>query len=233
MVEKNKQEIQKESGPLDLKKISLIALSSFLVIMILAIPISSSIRNQEGVLYVKSKGYVKFSGLLSFGSLYITNTTKKYHKWKKTALLDRDDNFNFTILSLNNIVDIHLIPKKEKIDVKATGGVSGVYLGTYRINAEGHNGFMYIRQKNGYLYGTIRFPKYANGAYEKMKYLQIKGNYISFTRSAQTSAEVRYVGVSKKFIQQYRGAYKRGGWYITGTYKIPGSIRNWKAYKIK
>jgi hypothetical protein len=231
-MEKKQNEKKKKELSFDVKIIGLIAALCILLIMIIAVPLSSSIRGQQGVIYVKAKGYVKFTGFLSFGSVLVTNTAKTYHKWKKTALNDVDDDYSFTILTLDDVVDIHLIPMKEK-NKAANNGVSPFYVGNYTINAEGNNGYMYIRKKNGYVYGTIRFPKYANGVYEKMKYLVIKGNNISFTRSADTSAEVRYIGVSKRFKQQYRGVYKKGGWYITGTYKIPGSIRNWKAYKIK
>jgi len=208
-------------------------LAILLLIGLILIPVSSFIRGQEGIIRIREKGYVKFNSFMSIGSVILADKSKTFYQQKKKALNHSVDDYSLSLISLNNVTDVHFIKKKKNENLAKEGAIPTIYLGIYKINAEGNIGYIYIKQKNGYIYGSIRFPNYAKGVYEKMKYLKINNRYISFIRSAQTSAEVRYIGASKKFIQKYSGVYTRNGRIISGTYKIPGSIRNWKAYKIK
>ncbi|HQG43056.1 MAG TPA: hypothetical protein PLE64_10140, partial [Spirochaetota bacterium] len=61
--------------------------------------------------------------------------------------------------------------------------VPPLYLGTYHINASGHDGILVLQVKDGLLYGAVRFPDWANGVWEPLKGVVIKNNTLYFTRS--------------------------------------------------
>ena len=167
------------------------------------------------------------------GNILIGRISDNNFTTRRNALSARtiDKALSWQYLRMEEISFIEIETKEKEEDRKDL--TASRFLGAYRINAEGNMGYLYLREKNGRLYGTIRFPNYANGVYEGIKNLKISKNRISFTRSATTSKELKRIGVSSFFKQDYSGWFNKKGNYIQGQYVIPGSIRNWKAYKIK
>ncbi|MCP4138089.1 MAG: hypothetical protein GY754_44410 [bacterium] len=199
-------------------------------------------------------------GMCSSYKALIKNTDKKYYKAKavyiigdtllclkdseiytsrKRALKGEDKSFSPAIVSMKDVVFIELIhdpeekPEPEE-KPRAAGSVSGRYLGKYRINAENNHGFLYLkRSKSGRAYGSIVFPKWARGVFEKLKNVKVENGRIRFTRSATSRQEMERLGINKPFTQKYSGVYKQGGYRIDGTYSIPTGNRNWAAVKVK
>ena len=122
---------------------------------------------------------------------------------------------------------------KEDSEENNKGKYDNNLLGTYKINVAGHEGYLYLKQKNNRLYGGVKFPNWANGVYEPLKNIKIEKNRIYFTRSATSIKEVRRIGASSYFTQTYSGTYYAKGREIKGFYKHSGAKHSWKAEKIK
>jgi hypothetical protein len=106
------------------------------------------------------------------------------------------------------------------------------YIGKYRINAAGNNGFLFIGASGGALYGSIRFPDWGRGAVEPLKSIGIVNGKLRFIRSVTTQREMGLTGASGYFIQEYSGEYRQSGKMIKGYYTVRGQRKYWEAYKI-
>ena len=133
------------------------------------------------------------------------------------------------ILSMKDVAFIEIIPDRDDAGIE----VPPSYLGTYRINASGHQGYLFLGVTDGRLYGSIRFPKWAKGVYEPLKGLGISGNTIRFVRSVTTAAEMKRVGAPVYFTQSYTGTYGAGGATIKGFYVRDGANYMWEAVKVR
>ncbi|HXK66536.1 MAG TPA: hypothetical protein PK348_09735, partial [Spirochaetota bacterium] len=107
------------------------------------------------------------------------------------------------------------------------------YLGVYHINASGHEGILVLQVKDGVLYGSVRFPNWANGVWEPLKGVNIKNNTLWFTRSVTNEQERIKTGAREYFTQQYVGTYKDNGKKIIGFYKLRGAKYLFEAYRKK
>ncbi len=107
------------------------------------------------------------------------------------------------------------------------------YLGTYHINASGHEGILVLQVKDGKLYGSVRFPNWANGVWEPLKGVNIKNNTLLFTRSVTNEQERIKTGAREYFTQYYVGTYKDNGKKIIGFYKSRGAKYLFEAYRKK
>jgi hypothetical protein len=92
---------------------------------------------------------------------------------------------------------------------------------------------MSLRAGGGSLYGTIRFPDWGRGATEYLRNVRIVGGKIYFTRSATTAKEIRRLGTTSYFTQEYSGEYFRSGNFIRGYYTVQGARKSWEAFKTK
>ena len=111
--------------------------------------------------------------------------------------------------------------------------VPPLYLGTYHINASGHDGILVLQVKDGLLYGAVRFPDWANGVWEPLKGVVIKNNTLYFTRSVTNEKERLKTGAREYFTQYYVGTYKENGKKIVGFYKSRGAKYLFEAYRKK
>lgn len=107
------------------------------------------------------------------------------------------------------------------------------YLGVYHINASGHEGILVLQVKDGVLYGSVRFPNWANGVWEPLKGVSIKNNTLWFTRSVTNEQERVKTGAREYFTQQYVGTYKDNGKKIIGFYTLRGAKYLFEAYRKK
>jgi hypothetical protein len=154
---------------------------------------------------------------------------------KRSAAINSKPSFVPSFVSLRDIVLIEIVftEEEEEFDDDYDGVVPRNYLGKYRIHLSGHVGNLYISQKNGRLYASARFPKWAKGVYERLKYVRIRKNRIYFTRSVQTIKEMRRVGASNYFVQKFRGKFTENGAMIIGKFTNRGAEQSFEAYKIK
>lgn len=137
---------------------------------------------------------------------------------------EKIDSIYYIIESASNEEDLDNENKEQKFDSS--------YLGNYKVKVSGHVGYLYIRYKNNYLYGGLKFPDWANGVYEPLKSLRIKNGYISFTRSATTVKELRRIGASSYYTQKFSGRFYKNGKIIKGFFYNSGSKQSWEAEKL-
>ena len=83
---------------------------------------------------------------------------------------------------------------------------------------QGHRGVLYLREKNNKLHGTIRFPKWGNGAVEYLRSVSIGDGRIKFTRSANSAKEINRLGANYYFTQRFYGKYSASGNKIEGNF---------------
>ncbi len=107
------------------------------------------------------------------------------------------------------------------------------YAGNYRMSAAGHKGYLYLRDREGRPYGTVKFPGWGKGVNEPLKSLAVKGRHISFVRSVTTEAERKRIGAPSLFIQNYFGQFSGNGRFVRGHFVRAGTRYAWSAEKVK
>jgi len=127
-----------------------------------------------------------------------------------------ESSYSLSILSLNELRLIEIEQPEVEADIIGEGPVDIKYLGSYKIQLQGYIGKLRLYKNKDKISGTVRFPDWANGKTEYLKNIRISGDRISFTRSANTDAEVRRLGASSYFTQRFTGRYTHGGRYIKG-----------------
>jgi hypothetical protein len=135
------------------------------------------------------------------------------------------------IVSLGDIRIIEIIPGEEK--EPESGDLPIRHYGIFKINASGHIGYLYLSDNNGTVYGTIRFPEWGLGSYEKLKDIRVGKDSITFTRSVTTAQEMRKTGAPVYFTQKYQGTYSLGGKFIKGQYRTSQGKFLWEAQRVK
>ncbi len=196
--------------------------------------------------------------LVFFNSSYtaiITNTDSKFYRARilfiagdtmvcikysgeydkrRSALDARESGFNLSVIPMSDVANIEVVPDfNVTVYAQDDGDIATKYLGKFKVDVAGNIGYLYLKKRDGRLQGTIRFPDWANGAYEPLKSLWISKGKIGFIRSVDTPREAKYVGVSTYFIQEYSGAYVRKGNMIEGTYISRGVKNQWRAYRLR
>ncbi len=188
-------------------------------------------RNATYTVVIKDENSRYYTGraLLIMGNHLVVTRDTKDHANRYLAVNRPGEERKTVSIDMRTIRLIEIIPDVEE----TTGDYPSGYLGTYAVNASGHRGYLLIQYKNDRLYGTIRFPKWAKGAYEPCKGIRITGNRIYFTRSVTSVRELRRVGATTYFTQQYSGTYYNNGKYIKGFYLRDGGKFMWEATKIQ
>lgn len=105
------------------------------------------------------------------------------------------------------------------------------YLGVYDVRVSGHKGILYLRIRNNKLKGTLRFPKWAKGSWERCKSIKIRGNSLFFIRSVTSPKERKRVGAPHFFKQVYRARFYKKGKKIVGTYSLGKERTSWEGKK--
>ncbi len=197
-----------------------------------ALPFILSIASSQRALVRETDGafYLVRSYTIAGKHLLCLRTAESFTS-KKAALESPDAGLRPALISLETVAFIEILhdapPEAE------AGPVPGSHLGTYRINASGNPGYLFLGAKDGYVYGSVRFPQWGRGAMEGLKGVRIQGNRISFIRSVNTQAERERTGAPTYFTQVYTGEYRNGGRAIQGRYMVGGSPRMWDAQKAR
>ncbi len=189
-------------------------------------------------------------------TVLVRDTESRYYRAKKVALFGNsmlcmrepgdypnrgkamaggDVSYRLSLVSLKTVAFIEIIPLPDDTPQVDTGplGFPPHYLGTYRVNAAGNDGSLFIGIKNGYVYGFIRFPDWGKGVAEPMKGLRISGKRIQFVRSITSPKELNHTGANTYFSQQYYGEFTADGRGIQGFYLVSGQKKSWEAYRQK
>jgi hypothetical protein len=202
-----------------------------------ALLLSTMYTAKDGAVKLGTGKYLKISSAFSLPGYYLVQRAADEFQSKDAALNDASPATKISFISMNDIDSIEFAPTKET--AKASGSRDNWsatlkdYIGEYKINAAGNNGFLYLYARNGQLYGTIRFPGWGKGAVENLKNVRINAGTISFTRSAQTKAELDNLAVHTAFVQNYTGNYVHSGKSIKGTYESLRVTKYWNAEKIR
>lgn len=213
-------------------KILIIILSSIIFLMMI-LPFYFSLATSSHVLVKNYKGkYYNARVIFMTQNFLICFKENKVYKKRKNAI-NANPSYSISYVSLNDVVQIELVfDIEEDDDEEETGTVPKKYLGKYKINLSGHEGYLIIRQKRGKLYATCRFPRWAKGALETLKRVRVRKNRIYFTRSVRTAKELRRIGANNYFVQKFKGEYIENGTMIVGKFTNRGAEQSWEAYKI-
>jgi len=212
-----------------LKTASITAAASFvlaaLVIALFAVTASTSALVQE-----RGKGWYRARDMVIAGDTMICMRDTACHASRRLALRIPVKKYRFSMMSMRDVAFIEVIPPRDK----DTGTVPAQYLGSYRIVASAHRGYLKLWAFKGRIYGSIRFPEWANGVVEPLKGVVISPEgAIRFTRSVTTRKEQVRVGSSSYFTQRYYGRYYRNGKTIRGYYTRNGPRGMWEATKFR
>ncbi len=209
--------------------VAIIALAVFValpVILSIAAPRKALVRETGGEHFVARPFIIA-------GDHLICLRTPESFASRKGALESSDEAFRPALVPLATVALIEIIPDAPSAGETEGGPVPGSHLGTYRINASGNPGYLFLGAKDGYVYGSLRFPEWGKGVVEPLKGVYVRGNTIRFTRSISTRAELERTGAPSYFTQVYTGEYRDGGRIIQGRYMLGGSPRMWDAKKAR
>lgn len=203
-----------------------------IIIILLITPVVMVASSSYHVLILDNHSqFFKAKALCIIGNSLICFKDSGLYQSRKLALKNKETRFSLALLYVPDQHFIEIIPNPEDID--ESGEIHGKYLGIYQINVIGHPGYLYLSSKDGRLYGTIRFPKWAKGTYEPLKNVHFSKGKINFTRSVTDINELRRVGANTYFVQQYSGEYSENGKFIKGFYIKEGARLLWEAVRIK
>ena len=198
----------------DRKKIifSILLISAILVILPLFIIMLASynviVEERDGQFY-------KGKNIFICGNTLILRRDPGSSAKKADAVKSDPSSYRLSFRSMNEIRNIEIIPRVEE-EEEQQGAVDPKYLGRYNVIVQGHPGILVLREKEGKLYGTMRFPKWGKGAVEYLRGVQISNGRIQFTRSANTNQEIRRLGANYFFTQRFYGTYSASGRKIEG-----------------
>lgn len=200
--------------------IFLFLLTSFLTLLILP--------RRDALVQLREGSYFKARNVLVAGPVALMLADTERFKYRKKVLGHVPSDMNLSIFSLENLRLIEFLETKEDT---TPGVIPPYYLGSYKIIAAAHRGYLKLWMRNGRVYGSIRFPNWARGVTEYLKSVSIKGENIRFVRSITTSKEQRRVGANAYFTQVYHGKYYIKGRKIKGYYSRNGHRGLWEAVR--
>lgn len=218
----------------DKKHIKLIAasLAAGIIITLAVMLLLAAFARYDALVKDTAGNFYRARALFVAGNLFICSRDSSNYSTKRGALQGKETGRSLSLVSMKRI---------EYIEISATeeaGPALGAwqpslkdYVGDYTVNAAGNHGYLSLRAGNGYLYGTIRFPDWGRGATEYLKNVGIYNGKLYFTRSVTTPQELRRIGGSAYFTQQYSGEYLRSGNLIRGYYTVNKERKQWEAYK--
>lgn len=182
------------------------------------------------IVHFTSGEYSRADGLLVIADRALLRMDSERFKTRDDAFKSDPLSPGWGLWSLSAIMTLEFLEKEQQ---KKISDQDIPYTGTWRIDAEGNPGYIFLTFQNDRYEGTIRFPQYAHGVTEPMRNIAVTGRKITFTRSASTSNELKRMGISTPFKQEYTGWFNTAGNYVKGQYVIPGSIRNWSGYRVE
>lgn len=198
----------------DRKKIifGILLISAILIILPLFIIMLTSytviVEERDGRFY-------KGKNLFICGNTLILRRDPGSAAKKADAVKSDPSSYSLSFRSMNEIRNIEIIPRVEE-EEEQQGTVDPKYLGRYNVIVQGHPGILFLREKDGKLYGTMRFPEWGKGAVEYLRGVRINNGKIQFTRSANSDKEIRRLGANYFFTQRFYGTYSASGRKIEG-----------------
>jgi hypothetical protein len=206
-----------------------------LVVLLMLILIIAALAASSYTVLVKDADsrYYRAKALFIAGDLVFFLKDGTSYDTRAQAIEAMDLRYRPAFTSMKAVSLIEIFPDFEAPGRTDGAAVPPMYLGNYRINAAGNNGYLYLRHREGGAYGTVRFPGWGKSPFEPLKRLYIAGGRISFTRSITTRDEMDRAGTNVPFVQEYSGFYSRDGNIIHGHYRVGGSRKAWEAYKIR
>lgn len=214
------------------RKIALFAGGAVLGAVVLTALLASFLSTYHAVISVRDGSFIRARALLIAGNTVLClRGTAEYTK-KEDARKGKETSFHPSLLSMETIADIEIVPPGGIEEQKEATPVNPRYLGKYKILASGHTGYLYLRAKNGQVYGMVRFPDWANGVNEGLWGVRISGNSIYFTRGVNSEQQRRRVGINYYFTQRYYGRYTQSGRKIEGYYLRDGVRSIWSAERM-
>lgn len=213
------------------KSAPMLALAAILLAIVLALVISPS----YSVLVLDADSqYYRARVLFMFRNHIACMKDEAVFQSRDIALAHQMKDYGIALVSLDEIKLLEVLPEElygEEEPAEADLPVS--HYGKFKINASGHIGYLYLSAGEKGVYGTIRFPDWGLGAYEKLKDIKVGKDTISFTRSVTTPQEMRKTGAPVYFTQKYQGKYLLGGKIIKGQYRTAQGKFLWEAQRVK
>lgn len=197
-------------------RIAIIVLSLLVAALLLLPVIRTACAHHSGLLLDIEGNYSVIKNMHLCGETLVYRKSSFSSKQRETALGDETGTFSLSIISTKKIKSIEFIQDQED-EAEDTAG-QNVLLGKFKINVQGHEGTLVLYEKDEKIYGTVRFPGWANGATEYLKNIKITGDRISFVRSATTTNEMRRLGANNLFTQRFTGTYSKSGRRIWGQF---------------
>jgi hypothetical protein len=206
------------------KRLKIIVLAAILGIIIIPILVAVN-SSYTAIIQDGESNYYLAKNLIIIGDYGFCMKQDTVSKQRPDPLKQKDDAYSISFVHINTLSKIEImqsaIPETE---------VAGNYLGSYRITAGGHKGYLYLREDKGKLYGVIRFPQWGHGANEYLYSIKIINGQIQFIRSATTANEIKRLGAVGPFVQRYFGSYGSYGNTIQGYYYNNKGDKNiWEA----
>jgi len=196
---------------------------------------------REGVVRTEDSGYFRANNIILIGNFAFMLRSSEISDRREKALDSESPLLHPVFYRLKNIavIEFSAVPEAKKNEPSNQGSSDKWsislkdYLGEYKINAAGNNGFLYLGVKGGVVYGSVRFPNWGRGMIEPLKNVKISNGVIKFTRSAVTPSEMKTLGITAPFVQDYQGTYIHSGNSIKGTYSVQGTRKEWEALRSK
>ncbi|HOP62380.1 MAG TPA: hypothetical protein PK358_09615 [Spirochaetota bacterium] len=197
-------------------KIAFIILPVTVIIIFSALPALLTLFSAgDFIITDKNSHYARAKKLFICGSRIICLKGEEESRSKLELSDPEETSYSLSLIPLGEIRLIEILPDDSNSDDTA-GTVNRRYLGTYKIRLQGYTGILRLRQNKDRITGTVRFPDWANGKTEYLKYIRIRGKKIYFTRSANSDREIRRLGANSYFTQKFSGTYSSSGRYIKG-----------------
>lgn len=196
-------------------RLPIIIAAVILLFMLIPVCLTLVSRNNYIITYTDDR-MVRAKKLFVIGErvIFMKGSVENTDKSKLPA--GEESTYSFSILSLKELKLIEIEQEEADTEIADDGPVDIKHLGSYKIQLQGYTGKMMLYKNKEKISGTVRFPDWANGKTEYLKYIRISGDRISFTRSATTDSEVKRLGASSFFTQKFNGKYTDGGRYIKG-----------------
>lgn len=226
--------IQNETSQTNKKRIFaiLLPLLGGIALTILVVLITTVSMRQNVMIKDAAGNFYQARSLIVAGRMMLCSRDPSNYPTKKAALDSAIEERKLSAVSMKNIAFIEIMSSPEEGEgLGAWQPGLKDFIGDYVVNAAGNHGYLSLRASGGYVYGTIRFPDWGRGATEYLKGVRIAGGKIYFTRSVTTAQELKRVGGSAYFTQQYSGEYFRSGSLIRGFYTVQGARKPWEAQK--
>ncbi|HON79873.1 MAG TPA: hypothetical protein PK544_15375 [Spirochaetota bacterium] len=214
------------------RRIALTAGGAVLGAVILMLLLASFTGSYRAVVSFRDGSFIRARALLVAGNTVLCLRGETVYTKKEDARKGRESSFRPAVLSMESVADIEILSPEGMEEEKDAVTVNPRFLGKYKILASGHTGYLYLRAKNGRVYGVVRFPQWANGVNEGLRGVSISGNTIRFSRAVTSERERRRIGINYYFTQRYYGRYTGNGKKIEGHYLRDGVRSVWSAERM-